>query len=221
MSASGPKKTDPVEALRQGAQKLLDRPLTDPEQDLFQKYLDLLRKWQKTQRLIGSSDPHWIVQNLFLDSLLFLKVLPKDVTTLMDLGSGAGIPGIPLKIVSPQLEIALVESRERRVAFLSTAVRELGFQGMRVVGGRAEEQIAELGGAFDVVAMRCAGRPETSLRLAARFVVPGGLVIASGPPTERPLSLGEWVTVLGPTDAPRRFLLYRPGRLIDPPPLEA
>jgi 16S rRNA (guanine527-N7)-methyltransferase len=210
MSASAPKKTDPAEALRQGAQKLLDRPLTEVEQELFTKYLELLRKWQKTQRLIGSSDPNWIVQNLFLDSLLFLKVLPKTINSLMDFGSGAGVPGIPLKIISPKLNIALVESRERRVAFLSTAVRELGLQGLRVVGGRAEDQVAELGGGFDVVAMRCAGRPEASLRLAGRFATPGGVVIASGPPTERPLSLGEWVTVPGPTDIPRRFLLYRP-----------
>jgi len=210
MSPGTPKKTDPAEALRQGAQKLLERPLTDAEAVLFLKYLDLLTKWQKAQRLIGSSDPNWIVQNLFLDSLLFLKVLPKTVNNLMDLGSGAGVPGIPLKIVSPKLDIALVESRERRVSFLNSAVRELGIQGTRVVGGRAEDQVAELGGRFDVVAMRCAGRPEASLRLAARFVTPGGIVVASGPPTARPLSLGEWVTVPGPNDIPRRFLLYRP-----------
>jgi 16S rRNA (guanine527-N7)-methyltransferase len=209
VSAGLPKKSDPAEALRQGAGKLLARPLTDAETDLLLKYLELLRKWQKTQRLIGSSEPSWIVQNLFLDSLLFLKVLPKATRSLMDLGSGAGVPGIPLKIVAPQLEVALVESRERRVAFLSTAVRELELEGTRVVGGRAEDQVTELGGRFDVVAMRCAGRPEASLRLAARFVKPGGLVVASGPPTERPLALGEWVTVPGVSDNPRRFLLYR------------
>jgi 16S rRNA (guanine527-N7)-methyltransferase len=205
------KKADPAETLRQSGRKILERPLTEAEQDLFHKYQELLRKWQKTQRLIGSSDPQWIVQNLFLDSLLFLKVLPKTVASLMDLGSGAGVPGIPLKIVAPQLEVALVESRERRIAFLNAAVRELGLQGIRVFGGRAEDQVAELGGRFDAVAMRCAGRPESSLRLAARFVTAGGLVIASGPPSERSLTLGESVTVPGPNAMPRRFLIHRPS----------
>ncbi|MBI2014675.1 MAG: class I SAM-dependent methyltransferase, partial [Candidatus Rokubacteria bacterium] len=67
-------------------------------------------KWQKTQRLIGSDDPAWIVENLFLDSLLFLRFLPTPVRSLLDLGSGAGLPGIPLKIVRGNLDLVLVES---------------------------------------------------------------------------------------------------------------
>jgi len=106
-----------------------------------------LLEWQRTHRLVGSSEPRWIVENLFLDSLLFLRVLPPGITTLLDLGSGAGIPGIPIKLVRPAIQLVLVESRRRRASFLSTAVRDLGLSGTRVVGGRAEDHLAELAGA--------------------------------------------------------------------------
>jgi len=113
--------TDPLESLAEGTQEILGRPLTKRERGLFCKYLELLIKWNKSQRLIGSAAPHWIVENLFLDSLLFLKVFPSPPSTLLDLGAGAGLPGIPLKIVLGEVELVLVESRQKRVSFLSSA----------------------------------------------------------------------------------------------------
>ncbi|PYM08173.1 MAG: 16S rRNA (guanine(527)-N(7))-methyltransferase RsmG [Candidatus Rokuibacteriota bacterium] len=169
-------------------------------------------KWQKSQRLIGSTDPDWIVQNLFLDSLLFLKVLPSPLRSLLDLGSGAGVPGIPLKIVLGEVDLVLVESRRKRASFLSTALREVGLDNARVLGRRVEDAVDELEGRFDAVVMRCAGDLDEVMRVAARLVVtPGGIVAAAGPPSPRPLALGDWVTVdtqrkgLGT----RRFAVYR------------
>lgn len=189
---------------------ILDRPLTGPERDLFTNYLNLLRKWQKSQRLIGSAEPGWIVEKLFLDSLLFLRVLPARLGSLLDLGSGAGLPGIPIKIVRPDIQLVLLESRQRRASFLSNAVRELALERVSVVSGRAEEFAEELGERFDAVVMRCAGDVERLFPVAARFVMPGGLVVASGPPRQRPLSLGEWVTVgAGEGGKTRRFAVYR------------
>jgi 16S rRNA (guanine527-N7)-methyltransferase len=204
--------TDPLASLSKGAQQILGRPLSRHEQDAFAKYLLLLIKWQKSQRLVGSTDPDWIVENLFLDSLLFLKVLPSPLRTLLDLGSGAGFPGIPLKIVLAEVELVLVESRRKRVSFLSSAVRELGLEHARVVGSRVEDVVDELEGRFDAVVMRCAGDPGHVIPIAARLVVrPGGTVAASGPPRPRPLPLGDWVTVAtsGPPARTRRFAVYR------------
>lgn len=198
--------TQPLEKLSRGAASILGRPLAEPERAALQKYLDLLIKWQKSHRLVGSSDPDWIVQNLFLDSLLFLHVLPASVTSLLDLGSGAGVPGIPIKIVRPHLRLVLVESRRRRASFLATVVRELQLEGARVVAGRAEDFIEDLAGRFDAVVMRCAGDLENLLPIAARLVTPSGVVVASGPPEARPLSMGDWVMV-----GSRRFLVYRPA----------
>ena len=201
---------DPLGALSRGAKAILDRPLTGPERDLFVKYLNVLIKWQKSQRLVGSAEPGWIIENIFLDSLLFLRVLPARLGSLLDLGSGAGLPGIPIKIVRPEIQLVLLESRQRRASFLSSAVRELALERVSVVSGRAEEFAEELAERFDAVVMRCAGDVERLFPLAAQFVVPGGLVVASGPPRQRPLSLGEWVTVVAEEGGKtRRFAVYR------------
>jgi 16S rRNA (guanine527-N7)-methyltransferase len=204
--------TEPLNALAQGAAAILGRELTGFERANFAKYLNLLIKWRRSHRLVGSADPHWIVENLFLDSLLFLRVLPPALSSLLDLGSGAGVPGIPIKIVRTGLTLVLVESRRRRASFLSAVVRELGLENTRVIGGRAEEFTHELAGRFDAVVMRCAGDVEALLPTAARLVVPSGMVVASGPPAPRPTKAGEWISVEGyKPGSTRRFLIHRPA----------
>jgi 16S rRNA (guanine527-N7)-methyltransferase len=146
---------------------------------------------------VGSIDPAWINEALFLDSLLFLRVLPPAVRSVADLGSGAGLPGIPIKIVRPEIEVALVESRERRTSFLSAVVRELRLPGIRVLNERAEDLVDEAGPRFGAVLMRCAGDPGRLLPLATRLVYPGGTVIAAGPPERQELPLGQWVEIAG------------------------
>jgi 16S rRNA (guanine527-N7)-methyltransferase len=169
-----------------------------------------LVKWQKVHRIVGSADPMWIVEHLFLDSLLFLTLLPPSLRTLVDLGSGAGLPGLPIKIVSRELEITLVESRRRRAAFLSSAVRELKLERAHVVEGRIENLLGELEGRFEGVVMRCAGDVSELIPLAARLVESHGVVVAAGPPRPTPLALGEWVTVPGvKPGTTRRFAIYR------------
>jgi 16S rRNA (guanine527-N7)-methyltransferase len=148
------------------------------------------------------------VEELLLDSLLFLEILPHPVVTLLDLGSGVGVPGIPLKIVMPDLRLTMIESRRRRASFLSTAVRELALSNTRVVNARAEEMTSELAGSFDAVVMRCAGRIETLLPLAERFVRSGGVVAATGPPRDDPPPRGEWRKVRRIRDGQvRKFLV--------------
>lgn len=196
--------------LAQGVEEVLGRPLQPAEAEKFSKYLNTLIKWQKTQRLVGSADPMWIVEHLFLDSLLFLRLLPPTLGTLLDLGSGAGFPGLPIKIVRADTEVWLAESRRRRVSFLSSVARELGLRGLRVTAERMAEGQSEMDGRFDAVVMRCAGEVNTLLPLGARLITKGGLVIAAGPPRPIALSVGEWVTVPGwQPGRTRRFALYR------------
>jgi 16S rRNA (guanine527-N7)-methyltransferase len=197
-----PAAPDPLEALAAGARSVLGRPLATNELESFYKYLVLLRKWQKIQRLVGSSDPAWIVEQLFLDSLLFLRALPRDIVAVADVGSGAGFPGIPLKIVLPDLDVTLIESRQRRASFLAAVIRELGLDRTRVVSARSENVPGELIGAFGAVLMRCAGGMKGLLPSVSRLVSPGGLIVCSGPPTRQPLDKGEWLEVEG----------IRPGR---------
>ena len=199
-----------LRTLASGAEQILERPLTPAQRESFANYLELLTKWQKAQRLVGSAEPGWIVENLFLDSLLFLKVLPKAIQSLVDIGSGAGIPGLPIKIVEPSLAVTLVESRQRRVSFLRAVVRELGLGGVEVIGERLENLVDRLRGRFDVATMRCSGDPASIAALALEMVKPGGTVVAAASPHATAPGQASRIEV---SDAvrgrPRHFRLWR------------
>lgn len=181
--------------------------------DLFAKYLQLLRDWSRIHRLTGSAEPQWIVESLILDSLLFLKILAPTVRDVADFGSGAGIPGVPLRIVRPQLRVTLIESRQRRVSFLATAVRELGLEGVSVLGGRLEDVSASLSASQDAVVARCAGGVEAVWRAARGLLRRGGCLVVSGPPRAGPLPEGwRWVAVEGwKPGHTRRFAVSEPA----------
>jgi 16S rRNA (guanine527-N7)-methyltransferase len=205
----------PRETLGTVGPRILGREFTSAELDQLIKYLELLVKWQRVQRLTSSRDPDWITRHLILDSLLFLRVLPPRITggALLDFGSGAGIPGVPLAITLPETRVTLLESRQRRVSFLSEVIRELPLRNCRVEGQRAEAVDRSLEGVFDVAVIRCAGDPSKVVPLAMRFLADGGLVVVSGPPEGLPVAVGTWVEVEGVDPGTRRrFLSVRKER---------
>jgi 16S rRNA (guanine527-N7)-methyltransferase len=141
-----------------------------------------LIKWSSSQRLVSSDDPRWIAESLIADSLLFLKALPDDVRALLDVGSGAGFPGIPIKIVHPEISVTLLDSRQRRASFLRAVVRGLQLTETEVVDRRLESLSSTHSGVFDVAVMRCAGNVCRMLPLTLPLLRPGGLLVSSGPP---------------------------------------
>ena len=186
----------------------LGRPVRPWEMTILHNYLNLLVKWQRSQRLVGSDDPMWIVDNVIVDSVLFQRALPTNVPKLADVGSGAGIPGIPLAVVLPETAVTLIEARQKRGSFLATAIRELGLRNCTLVNHRLEEVREELAGRFDAVVLRCAGSPIALLPSLERILVRGGVVVASGPPERVRLSVGGWLEVAGPNGL-RRFWVYQ------------
>jgi 16S rRNA (guanine527-N7)-methyltransferase len=160
----------------------LGRALSAIEGDQIYKYMNLLVKWQRSHRLIGSTDAEWMLENVVLDSLAFLQVIPPHISNVADLGSGAGLPGIPIAIVRADLSMSLIEVRQRRVSFLSTVVRELALASVTVLAERAEALGAEHAGRFDAVVLRCAGRSRAVLPEAMRLVRSGGCVVMSAGP---------------------------------------
>lgn len=199
--------TDVVGYLEQMGSRALGRPLTGAEVDMLCKYMNLLIKWQKSQRLVGSAEPTWIVDNVVADSLLFRRAMPRIISRLCDVGSGAGLPGVPLSIVMSDVDITLIESRRKRGSFLSAAIRELGLRNCRLVNQRLEDVGQALAGRFDAVVMRCAGNPTLLLPQLRLILAAGGVVIASGPPKRERLPYGSWLEVEGPS-GPRRFWIY-------------
>jgi len=111
--------------------------LGSAETERFDRYLDLLLRWNRKINLTALREPRRVVDRLFLDSLAIVPHVPEGVATVVDVGSGGGFPGLPLAIARPDLRVTLVEPRQRRAAFLRTAVAELEVEA-QVVEARAE-----------------------------------------------------------------------------------
>lgn len=199
--------SDVVGYLGRKARRALGRELTASEIEPMCKYLNLLIKWNKAQRLIGSDQPMWIVDNVIVDSLLFRRALPTGIATLADVGSGAGIPGIPLAVVLRDVEVTLIEARQKRGSFLAAAIRELALRNCRLLNQRLEDVVDQLSGRFNAVVMRCAGSPAVLIPQLRGILASGGVVVASGPPKPVKVPVGDWLEVEGP-DRVRRFWIY-------------
>ena len=179
---------DPLDELIVAIQTLAGRPATPGDRRQFQQYLDLFLRWNRTHRMTALDSASGVIHNLFIDSLLFLALLPPRPLSLLDIGAGAGIPGLPLRLADPGIAVTLVEARRKRVSFLLTVKRELKLDNVVVKEGRAEvllEQEPDLACGFDVVVVRSVGPAAGLLPLARQYLKPGGLFVASGPPNPR------------------------------------
>ena len=199
--------TEPEAQLFQGAAKILGEPLRDSQSQALIRYMDLIVEWNRVHRLVGSSERAWLVKNVLLDSLLFLRVLPPSIATLLDIGSGAGVPGIPIKIARPGVSLVMVESRRKRASFLGAAGRALGLSGVRVVHGRAEDLLRQ-GERFDAVVARCAGELDAMLDLGSSLVTSTGVVVLAGGPGTGEVPGASSVQIVNPaTGAARSFVV--------------
>ncbi len=177
---------------------LTGRPVGPDDRRHFQQYLDIFLRWNQTYRMTALDSSSAVVRELFLDSLLFLALLPPRPIALVDIGAGAGIPGLPLRLADPAIALTLVEARRKRVSFLLTVQRELDLRDIAVKEGRAEtllEQESGLVGAFDVVVARSVGPANVLLPLARKYLKPGGCLVVSGPPSPLPQEGFEVVRV--------------------------
>lgn len=158
----------------------------------FERYLELLSAWNRSQRLTGVLSPERIVADLFVDSLLFLKVMRPGDLKVADIGAGAGIPGVPMAIARPEIAMTLIESKRKRVSFLLALQRELGLQNLTILEGRAEALVRpnpELRSSFDVVVTRAAGPVVAILPIAMSYLEVGGLFVAGGSSTSEVLEI--------------------------------
>ena len=106
--------------------------------DKFHKYMNLLIEWNKKMNLTAIIEPSEIILKHFIDSITILKEI-KDQEMVVDVGTGAGFPGIPLSIMNPTLKITLVDSLNKRLIFLQEVINELDLKNVELVHARAEE----------------------------------------------------------------------------------
>ena len=146
-------------------------------------YIDLLLRWNARINLTSVRQPEAIVTRHFGESLFAARHLfpdPAVAASLIDVGSGAGFPGVPIKLWAPQLHLTMIESNQKKVAFLRQLTRTLTLTDINVFPSRAE---AYSGPPADVVTLRAVERFSSALPSAARLVAPGGrLALLIGQP---------------------------------------
>lgn len=141
-------------------------------------YVALLKKWNGTYNLTAIRDESEMVTQHLLDSLSLLPALEKSALAgrrWADVGSGAGLPGIPLAVVRPDLDMTLIEAVEKKSAFQRQAKIELGLKNLAVLNGRVEDLP---GGTFDAVVSRAFAELADFVRLAGHLLAPGGRLYA-------------------------------------------
>lgn len=170
--------------LSEGAQAL-DVRLSEPQTDAFLVYLVELEKWNRKINLTSIRDEQGIIVKHFLDSLSYRNgFTPAEGVTLLDIGSGAGFPALPLKIAFPGLAVTLVEAVNKKASFLRHIIRTLNIEGAEVVPKRTEQLDASFQGRYSVVTARAFASMEKVLQEGSRFLAPGGSVVLSRGPEE-------------------------------------
>lgn len=144
-------------------------PLDETAVDRLSAYVSLIIRWNARVNLTAIRDEDGIISRHVIESIVVSSMLPKEVATLLDFGSGAGLPGIPIAICRPEIDATLAESQNKKAAFLMEAVRVLGVNA-KVHSGRAEELKSQ----FDCVILRAVDRMTAAVELATALVAPGG-----------------------------------------------
>ena len=149
--------------------------LTAEQAQRFESYLDLLVRWNARMNLTAVREPEQIVRRHFAECIFATQQIPRTVHTLLDYGSGAGLPGIPISICRPGIRVTLAESQGKKAAFLREAVRSLALEA-EVWDRRVEQMPPDR--AFDAVTLRAVDRMAESCETAAERLAPDGVLLA-------------------------------------------
>jgi len=183
-----------IEILRQGIEdfgiEASDKMLAD-----FQKYKEILVEWNQKMNLTGIEDEKEVFIKHFLDSVSAVtKGYIKNGMSLIDVGTGAGFPGMPLRICLPELKVTLLDSLNKRINFLNLVVRELGLKNVKTIHSRAEDgaRKPELREKFDIATSRAVANMAVLSEFCMPYVKKGGYFVAlKGPSIDEELENGS------------------------------
>ena len=170
--------------------------------DNLQRYSEILREKNKVMNLTAITDPTEIVTRHFLDCAALALYMPQDGRVL-DVGTGAGFPGMPLAILCPQTEFVLLDALRKRIDFLNEVITELGLTNVTAVHARAEDYARDNRGTFDLAVSRAVADLRVLSELALPMVKVGGAFLAMKAEdcTEEVETAANARTVLGAPDA--------------------
>jgi len=165
--------------LIKGGLKELGIHITGKDMDMFAIHACEMLHWNKKINLTAISDPGEIAVKHFIDALAPLSMIKKD-KSILDIGSGGGFPGLPLKIVMPSLNVILVDGSRKKISFLNHVIRKLKLENIQAVHIRAEEMGKDVNfkNRFDVVMSRALSSLKNFVKLALPLIIQEGTIIA-------------------------------------------
>lgn len=153
--------------------------VTEKKLEQLEKYYELLIEYNKVMNLTGITEQDEVYLKHFYDSLTISKIIDLEKeNSLCDLGSGAGFPGIVIKIFYPELKIVLVDSLNKRINFLNIVIKELGLENIVAIHARIEDYAKENEEKFDIVTARAVAPLNILLELGIKLVCVGKYFIA-------------------------------------------
>ncbi len=155
--------------------------LTEKMKEQFDRYFELLVEWNRMMNLTGITDYNEVNEKHFLDSLAIVKVQDMEmISTVIDIGTGAGFPGIPLKIVYPHLKVTLLDSLNKRIKFLNCVIQELALEDISALHGRAEDfaKKGEYRERYDLCVSRAVANLATLSEYCLPYVKRNGLFVS-------------------------------------------
>lgn len=167
-----------TDILKNGAAEL-GVPLTKEAVTAFGAYLSELVKWNARINLTAIDSPRDIIIKHFLDSIMLCRMLPAGPFSAVDVGAGAGFPGLPIKIVRPDMTLTLVEPARKKAVFLRQVTRQIGLGGVTVSGERVEAFALNHPEGFEVVLSRAFRDPDRLLGLVGPLLATDGSVAVS------------------------------------------
>lgn len=184
--------------------KAFDIEISEEQKNQFLTYYCILTEWNSFMNLTAITEFDEVIKKHFVDSVSLIKAVPdlnKKEYTLIDIGTGAGFPGIPLKIVFPNLRVVLLDSLNKRISFLKEVIDKLQLSGIEAFHGRAEDYARkkEYREHFDICVSRAVANLSTLSEYCLPFVKQGGYFVSykSEKITEEFEKAGNAITVLG------------------------
>lgn len=182
--------------------KQLGIDLSDKQVEQFMRYKELLQEWNEKMNLTAITEDREVMTKHFLDCMTINKALEmKNQKTVIDIGTGAGFPGLVIKIAFPHLEVTLVDALKKRLNFLEVVIEELGLEGIKCIHSRAEDlgknKVYREG--FDI----CASRAVANLAVLSEYTLPfvkidGYLIALKGQKLDEELEQGrKAIQILG------------------------